>query len=491
MSARAPPQVRIGRCGLAGVDWQVRIRVTPMGIHTAVEIAADVRSGSRRATDEVEQALAQAAQSAHNPFTLIRADRARAEAALLDAGGPGHDGPLAGVPVVVKEEFDVRGHPTTLGGRANSSPAARDSEVVRRVRAAGAVVIGITTMPEFGQFIVTESLANGITTNPWDATRSPGGSSGGSAAAVAAGVVPIGVGADGGGSIRIPASCCSLVGLKVTRGRVSLAPLPQHWFGLVVAGGLTRTVQDSALLLDVLAGSLPGDRWQCAPPDQPYVRATSMDTGRLRVTWTTRPVAPGLRTDEQVVAATAATAALLETLGHRTRRVETRWPTPTDSFLPQFYAGMRIEGRMVEHPERLEPRTRGTIRLSAWATSRIVGRALRRGEGVADDLDARFLSDADLLLLPTMPRLGPPTGMLNGLGTVRSQVVTLPYVSNTVLCNVSGHPAISLPAGLSREGWPIGVQLVARRGREDLLLAVASQLEGLGRWPGSPPDDTS
>ncbi|MBP6994770.1 MAG: amidase [Phycicoccus sp.] len=446
---------------------------------TALQSAAAVRAGNVTPTQVVTAALAraEAAQAAFNAFTVIRHEAALAEASALNAGGVGLSGPLAGVPVVVKEEFDIAGHPTTLGGRGNSTPARADSAVIRRIRAAGAIIIGITTMPEFGQFTVTESIAHGVTRNPWDPTRSPGGSSGGSAAAVAAGVAPIGLGADGGGSIRIPASCCNLVGLKLTRGRSTFAPLAEHWFGLVVPGGVTRTVDDTALLLDVLAGNTPVDRWRWTPPQEPYAVAARRDPGVVRVAWTTRPVTPGLTTDPQIAAATEQVARALQSLGHRPRQVGTRWPVPTDAFLPQFYAGMRVEGALVEHPEVLEPRTRQTIALSRWATDRVVDWALRRGERVAAAVDERFLRDADLLLLPTMPVPVPPVGLLEGMNTVRAQTATLPYVSNMAIFNVSGHPAISVPAGLSAEGWPIGVQLVARRGREDLLLAVARQLE--------------
>lgn len=446
---------------------------------SAVETAAAVRRREVSAQEVVAAALerAGAAQAAYNCFVAIRHEEALAEARALDAGGLGHDGPLAGVPAVVKTESDVAGLVTTLGGRANTTPARADSEIVRRLRAAGAIVIGTTTMSEFGQFPFTEPAAFGMTRNPWDLSRTPGGSSGGSAVAVAAGVAPIGLGADGGGSIRIPAACCALVGLKPTRGRISLAPLTEHWFGLVALGGLTRTVLDHAVLLDALAGSTPADRWQLPDPAEPFAVTAAADPGRRRIVWTTRSATPGVRTDPQVAAATERVADRLAGLGHHMRRTSARWPAFTDAFLPQFYAGMRVENGLVEHPERLEPRTRQTIRLSGWARKPVVAAAIRRGERVADTLDRRFLTDADVVLLPTMPRLVPPVGLLEGLDTVRAQVATVPYVANTALTNVTGHPAISVHAGFSRDGVPIGVQLIARRGAEGLLLALARQLE--------------
>ncbi len=236
--------------------------MTPLAQMSAVETAAAVRARTLSAEEVVAAALerAEAAQAAYNCFVAIRRQEALTEARAIDAGGPGHDGPLAGVPAVVKTEFDVAGLVTTLGGRGNTTPAQADSEMVRRLRAAGAVVIGTTTMPEFGQFPFTESVAFGVTRNPWDISRSPGGSSGGTAVALAAGVAPIGLGADGGGSIRVPAACTGLVGVKTSRGRVSPAPLTDHWLGLVTLGGLTRTAADHAVLLDAIAGSLPADR---------------------------------------------------------------------------------------------------------------------------------------------------------------------------------------------------------------------------------------
>ncbi|HPK88065.1 MAG TPA: amidase family protein [Dermatophilaceae bacterium] len=445
---------------------------------TAVETADAVRSGRHTARYAVERALERIAARDNEirAFTVVRAEAALAEADALDAGGPGHDGPLAGVPVAVKEEYDVTGHVTTLGGRGNSTPVRADSEVIRRLRAAGAVIVGKTAMPEFGQFPHTESLAHGRTHNPWDLSRSPGGSSGGSAAAVAAGMVPVAMGADGGGSIRIPASCCGLVGLKPSRGRVSVAPLTEHWFALVCLGALTRTAADSALVLDVISGATPTDRWRLAPPGMPFAQAAATPPGRLRVGWTTTPVLPGGKVDPQVVSAVAALADRLAGLGHDVQHISPRWPAPTTAFLPQFYAGMRVEAGQVEHPELLEPRTKATVRLSGWATDRVVARALRAGERVTAALDTMF-ADWDVLLTPTLPVPPPPLGQLDGQGTLRSQIVSTPLVGFTTIFNVSGHPAASVPAGLTREGWPVGAQLVAGMGQEGRLLALAAQLE--------------
>lgn len=448
-------------------------------VPTAVETAEAVRSGRHTARYAVEQSLARIAarDGEIRAFTVVRAQQALAEADALDAGGPGHDGPLAGVPVAVKEEYDVTGHVTTLGGRGNSTPATADSEVIRRLRAAGAIIVGKTSMPEFGQFPHTESLRYGRTHNPHDLTRSAGGSSGGSAAAVAAGMVPVGMGADGGGSIRIPASCCGLVGLKPTRGRVSVSPLTQHWFGLVALGALTRTAADSALVLDVISGALPSDRWQLPSPRMPFAEAAAQPPRPLRIGWTTKAIVPGNTVDPQVAQALAALAERLAALGHDVEEISPRWPTPTTAFLPQFYAGMRVEAGQVEHPDLLEPRTRATVRLSGWATDRVVDRALRSGKRVTAAIDG-LLARWDVLVTPTMPVPPPPLGLLDGMGTVRAQLVSTTLVGFTSIFNVTGHPAISVPAGLTREGWPVGAQLAAGLGEEGLLLALAAQLEG-------------
>ena len=459
---------------------------------SARETAHLVHRGELTARRAAEAALARIAERDRdlNAVTDVFAAEALASADAVDAKPLDQRGPLAGVPVLVKDEFDIAGHVTTLGGFGNSTPAAQDCELVRRVRAADAVILGRTAMPEFGQFPTTESARYGVTHNPWDNTRGPGGSSGGSAASVSARMVPLALGADGGGSLRIPASACGLIGLKPTRGLVSTAPLRQHWFALVALGGLTRTVEDTAALLDVIAGPSATDKWRWPLPDTSFTSQVARRTPAVRVAWTTQAVVPWMRTDREVARATVATAARLADLGHKVTRWTGRLPAPTDAFLPQYYAGMRVEGDLVEHPELLEPRTRQTIALSGWATDRVVEWALRRGEQEADVLDERVFVDHDVLVMPTMPRLTPKAGLLGDISTLRGQARTLPYVANTTLFNVTGHPAMSIPSMLSASGWPIGTQLVARRGEDGLLLAVAAELERQAEWlaPQSPRD---
>ena len=459
----------------------------PGPIPNATVIADAVRSGRLTARAAVEHSLARIARHdpALNAFTVVRADQARAEADAQDAGGRGHHGPLAGVPVAVKEEYDVAGLVTTLGGRGNSTPAASDSDVIKRLRDAGAIIVGKTAMPEFGQFPHTEGLDRGRTHNPWALDRSPGGSSGGSAVAVASGMVPIALGADGGGSIRIPASACGLVGLKPQRGRITPSPLIEHWFGLVVLGALTRSVADQALVLDAIAGSLPADRYRAAPLKEPL---TSAITGRprLRVGWTIKPVMPGAKVDPEVSDAMAAFGSRLAELGHAASPIEPRWPVPTPAFLPQFFAGMRVEAGQVEHPERLEPRTRATVAMSGWATPRVVEAALAAGRRVTAALDA-LLADWDVIAVPTMTVPPPKLGLLDGLGAVRSLLKSTPIVGNTAIFNVSGHPALSIPMGLTSDGLPLGVQLLGPYGGEGRLIALAAELEEAQPWDAVAP----
>lgn len=466
-------------------------------VPTAAWIAAEVRAGRRTAREFVELALARIA--AHDDriraFTRLRADEARAEAGVLDAGGPGRDGLLAGVPVAVKDAFDVAGMVTTNGGLGYTTPASQDGAVVQRLRAAGAVVVGRTAMPEFGQFPMTESLAHGRTHNPWDPTRSAGGSSGGSAAAVAAGMVPVAAGSDGGGSIRVPASCCGLVGLKPgTTGSVPTGTGRQHpsgrdaarqdddpqgWFGLVVAGALTRTVTDQAIVALALAEP---------PPTGPARQLAELlaEPDRLRIGWTLDPVHPGLRLPAAVSRACAGVAGRLGRLGHRVSRLRVRWPNPAAGFFARFLAGMAAEARAAEHPELLEPRTRSTARMGAWVPPWLAAWGRRNGRQIAARLE-RLFDDWDVLMLPTMCVEPPPLGQLDGFGSARSMRSTEPLIANTALFNHSGHPVLAVPAGLGRSGLPIGVQLVGRFGSEALLLRLAAQLERRAPWPGLAP----
>ena len=443
---------------------------------SAVEIAADVRAGRSTARAAVERSLARIAevQPHLNAFSVVLAASALAEADALDARPAAERGALAGVPIAVKAEADVAGQVTTFGGRGNTTPVAADSEVVRRFRAAGAIVVATTAMPEFGQFPFTESVAHGVTRNPWDLSRSTGGSSGGSAAAVASGCVPIALGGDGGGSIRIPSSCCGLIGLKPARGRVSMAPHAALWGTLGTAGPLTRTVADSALAYDVISGVIEVDRWRAQEPARPYAEAAT-DVRPRRIGWLTRPALGPIGVDREVVAAVERTAARLEAAGHEVVALEGRWPDVQAAFVPQFFAAIRECVDLVEHPERLELRSRHTARLGAWARGPVLSKAVALGERARESFVERF-GAYDAVLSPTLACLPPALGQLDGAGSIRALLRSLPMIAFTTVANTTGLPAISIPAGESATGLPIGVQLSGVSDDEGPLLGIAASL---------------
>lgn len=451
---------------------------------SVVEIVRATTSGDIAVGQVVEDCLARIAERDPelNAFSVVLADEARAEAARLDeAWQPEGLGPLFGVPVAIKEELDVAGCVTTFGGRANSTPARADAELVRRLREAGAIVIGKTRMPEFGQWPFTESVDGGYTRNPWRTTHSPGGSSGGSAVAVAAGMVPVAIGGDGGGSIRIPAACTGLFGLKPERGRVSTAPVPHLWWALGTNGPLTRSVLDSAVVYDVIRGNLPGDFFRADEPDTSFTAAAVAEPVKLRIGWSTRPAAVGVRVDLQSERAVRETAALLERLGHDVREVDPKYPDTTAAFVPQFFAGVRSESDEVEHFERLEERTRQVYRLGAWVRPRVLRRALKAGERVAEKAN-RVFTQVDVLLTPTIAGRPPEVGVLDDGGPVAQSLRAMPMIAYTALWNVTGNPAASVPAGVGPDGLPLAVQLVAPRGDETTLLRLAAEIERARPW---------
>ncbi|MDP9820529.1 amidase [Nocardioides massiliensis] len=455
----------------------------------ATALVEQVAGGERTAAAVLELSLDRIAQ--HDPalraFSVVLADEARAEAAARDAelARGRARGPLHGVPVAVKEELDVAGCVTTFGGRGNRTSAAEDGEVVRRLRAAGAVIVGKTQMPEFGQWPFTESVAYGHTRNPWDLTRSPGGSSGGTAAAVAAGLVPVAIGGDGGGSIRIPAACCGIFGLKPQRGRVSSGPNAHLWWALGTVGPLSRTVRDSALVYDAIRGNAPTDVFTAADPAESFSAAADREPGRLRIGWSAKPVSLGVRPDPVNVQALRDTARLLADLGHDVREIDPAYPDPTAAFVPQFLGGVRAEAELVEDTRALERRTHQTLLMGRWATDKVVRGAIRRGEEVERKAN-RVFDDVDVLLTPTIACRPPRLGRLDGAGTVRAALRSMPMIAYTALWNVTGNPAASVPVGLGPDGLPLAVQLVGRTGDEGTLLSLSAQVEAAQPFPVPP-----
>ena len=456
------------------------VDISGLGVAETVNV---ITSGEASAVEVTEAALARMARldPPLNALSVTLADEARREAAERDSLAAEKRGPLHGVPVAIKEELDVAGCVTTFGGQANSTPVAADSEVVRRLRSAGAVIVGKTRMPEFGAWPYTESVANGITRNPWDPTRTPGGSSGGTAVAVATGMVPAAIGGDGGGSIRIPSACCGLFGLKPQRGRVSTAPNAHLWWALGVFGPLTRSVLDSAIVNDVIRGSLDTDLYRAGEAPS-FVEAAGRDPGTLRIGWSAKPVTRGVRPDPVNVRALEETARLLADLGHEVFEIDPAYPDPTAAFVPQFFAGIRAEADEMEHFGRLERRTRQTYRMGSWVRPRVIDFARRQTEQVSRKAN-RVFDRCDVLLTPTIAHRPPAAGVLDGVGTVRAGLRAAPAIAYAALWNVAGNPAAAVPCGVAEDGLPTSVQLVGRTDDEATLFSLAAQIERARPWP--------
>jgi amidase len=431
-----------------------------------------------------------------NAFRVVFGERARMEADQADArrraGSPPAERPLLGVPIAVKDEIDVAGEVTTFGTNAYGEPASADAEVVRRVRAAGAVIIGKTNMPEFGMFPFTESATFGVTRNPWNPQRSTGGSSGGSAAAVTAGLAGAALGADSGGSIRIPAARCGLFGLKPQRARVPLAPLIDFWHGLGVNGVLTRSVLDTALFLDAIAEG-PGDvapPTRPPPPERPFLQAAREMPGRLRIAVSTNlPPSPLTKLHPDHRAAVEETAELLRSLGHEVheREIDHGPLAPPLAFVPRYLRGIHDEaGLVVPHPERLERRTRAMARVGGLLPPALVSWARAR-EGL---LAARYntaLDGHDVLITPVIPAPAPGLGKWEGRGWLWTSAMSGAIVPYCVPWNVTGQPAASVPAGFGADGLPRSVQLVGRPNDEATLISLAAQIEAERPWAQSRP----
>jgi len=442
-----------------------------------------VRRGEVSARELTELALARIAalDPELNAFGAVYPERALAEADDADRRRRGGDAaPLLGVPVGVKDEMDLAGEVTSRGTGAITTPAAQDAEIVRRLRAAGAVVVGKTTMPELGLWPFTESVTWGVTRNPWDPERTPGGSSGGSSAAVAAGLVPVALAADGAGSIRIPAACCGLFGLKPQRGRLPRELDGSTW---IVYGALTRSVLDSALVLDALRGAIAGDP---APPPEPartFTEAARTPPGRLRIAVTEAfPGGTLGRLSPETRDALRRTATDLRALGHEV--VERDLPLgPRDAqvLVGIMFRGIRDLVAEVERPQRLERRTRALARPGRLVSDRAHDRLMARQARLATRM-AAFFGGHDVLLTPVMSRPAVRAQLMEGRGATVTYLWETGWVPFNVLWNATGQPAVSVPAGFSPEGLPLAVQLVGRPHEETTLLSLAAQLEAARPW---------
>lgn len=418
-----------------------------------------------------------------NSFRAVFAERALLEAKQAEARLKGGDErPLLGVPIAIKDCVDVAGDVTTYGTDGFEQPAKADSEIVRRLREAGAILIGKTTLPELAICGFTETATWGVTRNPWNPQRTSGGSSGGSATAVAAGLVPIALATDGAGSIRIPAACCGLVGLKPQRGRVSLAPDREHWNGLSAYNCVSRTVHDTALWLDLVSGGSeePGAP---APPGRPFVESAQAAPGKLRVAWSTaapRAAAPPTVSDI-ATGAVADTAELMRSLGHQVEQRDPNWGGIGNNIVPRYLRGAAEDFAKVPHPERLERRTRGFARLG-----RLIPKPLFEGARRAEAADAARVNaifDAhDVLMTPVMGGTALPVRRWEGRGALWTVLGMSRFYPYCVPWNHLGNPAMSVPAGFAADGMPLAVQLIGRPGDEATLLSLAAQLEAERPW---------
>jgi amidase len=447
---------------------------------SAVEQARLVRAGEISSTELVTRSLERIERldPTLNAFVTVCGDEALEAARVVDAT-PG-DAPFRGVPIGIKDLAATAGIRTTYSSRAYADYVPEfDLAVVRRLREAGFVIVGKTNTPEFGTVAFTESELNGATRNPWDTTLTPGGSSGGAAAALAAGLVPAVHATDGGGSIRIPASCCGLFGLKPSRGRVSSAPFGSLE-GLSTAGPLTRTVEDAAHLLDVLAGYEPGDPWWAPPPSRPFAETTPERPARLRVAVTSTPPID-VPVDPACVTAVDEAAALLSELGHHVEEGSPPWHDPDlfDTFIQIWQVGPTL------HPvdeSLLTPLNRGLAESARATSAADYAIAVARLQALARRIVA-FWSEADVVLTPTLALPPVPIGWQDAVTGAREQLLrNTEFTPFTAVANLTGLPAMSLPLHWSGAGLPIGVQAVGPPAGEALLLSLAAEIETARPW---------
>lgn len=420
-------------------------------------------------------------------FRVVRAEAAAQEALEADKRlAEGERLPLLGVPVAIKDDTDIAGETTPFAVAGDHRPVARDGEVVRKLRAAGAVIVGKTTTCELGLWPFSESREYGIARNPWNPDYSPGGSSGGSAAAVAAGMVAAAVGSDGAGSIRIPAAWTGLVGIKPQRGRVSGHPHTDPFNGITVWGPLARTVGDAALLLDVLTGSHAEDVYRLDAPITSFAEAARREPGRLRIAVSYR-TALGVsgRLDPQIRAAVERLARRLTDLGHKVFPADPDYGPTALGLVPRGTAGVADWLDSLPNP-RPDPRTEAEARLG-----RVLGRRLlplaKRLDPYLRRRVGRIFQIADVVMTPTTAQPPLRVGAFDGAGYHRTQSGVAAACPYAWTWNVLGWPGVNVPAGFTRNGLPIGAQLLGHDSDEATLISLAAQLESVEGWAGLRP----
>ena len=453
---------------------------------SAIDTAAAIRAKEVSPLEVLEATLARI--DARNPdlnaVIWRNDDEARAAAnAWGDRIARGDDlPPFAGVPVPIKELVAVAGQPVTYGcAGASDAPATESEPVVRNFEDAGFILCGRTNSPEFGSISVTENDRFGVTRNPWDTGFTPGGSSGGAAAAVASGMFAVANASDGGGSIRIPASCCGLVGHKPSRGRIP--DLVPGWFGLATEGALARTVGDAAATLEVLSRPDPLSWWSAPGKDRPFTDEVGADPGRLRVAVNTVS-AIGVEVAPECVVAVEKAVALLESLGHEIVRLDADLFDPADlgHFLNMLNSGY---GAVLDiDPATMEPHNRAAHGAARALDSVDFSHSVLELQYKSRAIMARFDEEFDLLVTPTMAIEPPPVGLLAKVHAEPDfpplEIVSM--AAFTALFNITGQPAVSLPLHVAPSGLPVGVQLVAGAFRDAQLIRVASQIEAATEW---------
>ena len=409
-------------------------------------------------------------------YRVVLTDSARDEAyAAQDRLDAGERLPLLGVPIAIKDDVDVAGEVTACGSGGHRPAVTSDAEAVRRLRAAGAVIIGKTNVPELMIFPFTESLTFGATRNPWNPKRTPGGSSGGSAAAVAAGLAPLALGSDGGGSIRIPSSWCGLFGLKPQRDRVSLEPHDAAWYGLSVNGPIARSVLDAAMFLDATS-TVPG-------PEGEFVAAATREPGKLRIALSTKIPTLPVRVGHQELEAVSQAGALLRDLGHEVIIADPEYPRPSlyANFLPRYLRGISDDADAQAHPERLEPRTRNLARMGSFFSDRTMEAVRTAEERVSTRIQSIF-DDVDVVITPGTGSGPSRIGAYRRRGAVSTLLLVAQQVPYFPVWNLTGQPAAVVPWDLDGDGLPLSVQLVGRPYGEATLLSLGAQIERARPW---------
>ncbi len=447
---------------------------------SAVEQARMLREKETSSVELVEHYLERIARidPSLNAFVTVAGEQALETARARDAAPS--EAPFHGVPIAVEDLAATAGIRTTYSSRAYAEYVPDfDTAVVRRIREAGFVIVGKTNTPEFGTVAFTESELNGQTRNPWNVELTPGGSSGGAAVAVAAGLVPIAHATDGGGSIRIPASCCGLFGLKPSRGRVSSAPFGSLE-GLSTAGPMARTVEDAAHFLDVLAGYEPGDPWWAPPPDRPFAQTVSEPPARLRVAVTSTPPTETTM-DPECIRALDAAASLFADLGHDVREATPPWGEADlfHTFIAVWQVGPAL------HPvdaTLMTPLNRGLVELAHAASAVDYARAVGSLQLLARRI-VSFWNDFDIVLTPTLALPPVPIGWQEAVdGAVEQLLRNTEFTPFTAVANLTGQPAMSLPLHWSESGIPIGTHAIGPPAGDALLLSLAAQLEAVRPW---------